>query len=629
LQSNKNIGQLIAEWLRELEPTTKVLLIVATDIVLLSIAVFVSYNLRLSTFDIPNFNKITLYFIAPILSVLSAAAFGIYSSVSRNYSAHLERQILMSQLPVPILWSIGIYAFGAVGFARSVVLIYFMLSILIMLLARRFVAWLFRKAGIDETVTHSERIRTLIFGAGMEGVSLAESLALHGRYKPVAFVDTDYTLVGRSVSGLKVYSTEHLKDLILRTRPQEVMIAKPRQNRANRRILVDMFMSEGLLVKTVPGIDEIVNGKIDINALRPIKLEDLLGRDPVPPDNKLMQEAIKDQVVLVTGAGGSIGSELVRQVSMYAPRKIVLVDNNEFSLFEIHREIEVKHISSAGQFELVPLLADVQDAALMLSIIKDQNISVVFHAAAYKHVRMVQENAIAGIRNNVWGTKVVAEAAIKHGVKRFILVSTDKAVRPTSVMGATKRVAEMVVQALAKRKGNSTVFSIVRFGNVLGSTGSVIPLFQEQIAKGGPVFVTHPDVTRYFMLIPEAAQLVIQAGALAKMGEVFVLDMGESVKIINLAKTMIELAGMTVRSEAKPEGDIEIKFIGLRDGEKLYEELQIGRDVTTTSHERIMRSNEFYLPWDKLQKALQHLDSGARSQTEQIQQLFRLALLDN
>jgi FlaA1/EpsC-like NDP-sugar epimerase len=622
-----NSWRQFAVWLRTRASPTKAFIIIVTDIVFLVIGVFASYNLRLSTLNYPPANKLMLYLAAPVLSVLCAALFGVYKSVSRNYSWHIERQILLSQFPVPIIWTIMILVLGAHGFARSVIIIYFMLSLIGMLSLRRIVAWLFREAGAEELVPHGQRIRILIYGAGTEGLALAESLNRQGRYRPVAFIDTDYTLVGRSVDGLKVYSTEKLAEIIHHLRPKEVMIAKPRQNRANRRTLVDMFMSEGLQVKTVPGIDEIVDGQIDVNALRPIRLEDLLGRDPVPPDRLLMENAISGQVVLVTGAGGSIGSELVRQVSGYSPQKIILLDNNEFSLFEIHREIETKSISHKCRYELVPLLADVQDAARMSEIVSEYSVTVILHAAAYKHVRMVQENPTAGIRNNVWGTKAVAEAAVKHNVKLFILISTDKAVRPTSVMGASKRVAEMVVQALSNRKDNKTIFAIVRFGNVLGSTGSVIPLFHEQILRGGPVLVTHPDVTRFFMLIPEAAQLVIQAGAMAEKGEVFVLDMGEPVKIVNLAETMIELAGMTHKTDLRPDGDIEIKFVGLRDGEKLYEELQIGRDITTTSHERIMRSNEFFLPWPKLQPILQKIDAAKLETTENTTELFRLALL--
>jgi FlaA1/EpsC-like NDP-sugar epimerase len=624
-----NLRGQFATWLRSRESPTKNFIIVATDVIFLLISVFASYALRLSALSLPPTNKLMLYLVAPLLSVLCAAAFGVYKSASRNYSWHVERQVILSQVPVPVGWTILTLVLGQYGFARSVIIIYFIVSLFVMLTLRRLVAWLFSESSGQDIVPRGQRIKTLIYGAGTEGVSLADSLNRQGRYRPVAFIDTDYTLVGRSVAGLKVYSTEHLADTIHRLKPQEVMIAKPRQNRANRRTLVDMFMSEGLQVKTVPGIDEIVDGQIDVNALRPIRLEDLLGRDPVPPDKLLMERAISGQVVLVTGAGGSIGSELVRQISTYSPQKIILVDNNEFSLFEIHREIETKSISQNSYYELVPLLADVQDAARMSEIVSEHRITVILHAAAYKHVRMVQENSTAGIYNNVWGTKSVAEAAVKHNVKLFILISTDKAVRPTSVMGASKRVAEMVVQALAKRKNNNTVFAIVRFGNVLGSTGSVIPLFHEQIMKGGPVVVTHKDVTRFFMLIPEAAQLVIQSGALAEKGEVFVLDMGESVKIVNLAETMIELAGMTVKSPTRPDGDIEIKFIGLRDGEKLYEELQIGRDISTTSHERIMRSNEFFLPWPKLKTALDILENSNLKSDARIKELFRLALLDS
>jgi FlaA1/EpsC-like NDP-sugar epimerase len=619
----------IASWLRECQPITKTIVIVSIDLIFLIFAVLASYVLRLSAFEVPSFNKQFLYLLAPILSAVCAAQFGLYKSVSRSYSGHVEKQILLSQIPVPIIWSIVIFSFGTSGFARSVIVIYFILSVLILIFLRRFAAWGFQGSDRKGLVPRGERIRTMVYGAGQEGIYLAENLNRQGRYRAVAFIDTDYTLVGRTVAGLRVYSTEHLSEVIDRLQPTEIMIAKPHQNRANRRALVESFISHGLQVKTIPNIDEIVDGKIDVSALRPVRLEDLLGRDPVPPDEVLMNKAIRGQVVLVTGAGGSIGSELVRQASAYGPQKLVLVDNNEYALFEIHREVEAKNILAGADVGLVQLLIDVQNTEHMSEIIAEHGVTVVLHAAAYKHVRMVQENAFAGIRNNVWGTKSVADAALKNGVGLFILVSTDKAVRPTSIMGATKRVAEMVVQALANQSDTKTIFAIVRFGNVLGSTGSVIPLFREQIAKGGPVLVTHPDVTRFFMLIPEAAQLVIQAGAMAEKGEVFVLEMGEPVRIAQLAETMVELAGMTVKSEQSPDGEIEIKFVGLRDGEKLFEELQIGRDISTTSHHRIMRSNEFYLPWPKLRDALRKFDSPKVNSRQQVEELLRLALLDS
>ena len=317
---------------------------------------------------------------------------------------------------------------------------------------------------------------------------------------------------------------------------------------------------------------------------------------------------------MVTGAGGSIGSEIVRQTLAYGPSKLILVDNNEFSLFQIHRELEGRNLPT----KLVPLLADVQDFRGMSAIFAEHEVDAVFHAAAFKHVRMVQENAIAGIKNNICGTKIVAEAAIASKVKRFVLISTDKAVRPTSIMGATKRISEMVVQALAAEQTHKTILSIVRFGNVLGSTGSVVPLFQEQIAKGGPVLVTDPEVTRYFMLISEAAQLVIQAGAMAEGGEVFVLEMGESVKILRLAETMIELAGLSLRSAGNLDGDISIVFTGLKDGEKLYEELLIGPEVATTGHPRIMKSREFFLSWREFSGHVEKLTEFPSGSDEKI-----------
>jgi UDP-N-acetylglucosamine 4,6-dehydratase len=341
-----------------------------------------------------------------------------------------------------------------------------------------------------------------------------------------------------------------------------------------------------------------------------------LGRDPIPARADLMEKAIFGKSVLVTGAGGSIGSELVRQAFAHGAAQIILVDNSEFSLFQIHRQME-QELGSAASPKLVPVLADVLQKPLMCKLIEQYNVKVVFHAAAYKHVRMVQENAIAGIKNNIWGTIAVAEAAVEAGAERFILISTDKAVRPTSVMGASKRAAELIIQALANgslKSGKSqTIFSMVRFGNVLGSTGSVVPIFKEQIAAGGPVHVTHPEVTRYFMLIPEAAQLVIQAGAMAEGGEVFVLDMGEPVKIAQLAETMIELAGFKRKTKDNPNGDIEIEYVGLRDGEKMFEELQIGRDAIYTSHPRILRSNEIWLPKKRLDTLLTKIERAIES----------------
>jgi FlaA1/EpsC-like NDP-sugar epimerase len=618
-----------SDWLQLRGQVTKAIIFLVTDFVFLTFAVYISHVLRLSSFAFPE-KRFFIFIVAPILSISFAAAFGIYQSVSRNYSAKIEKRIIYSQLLVPPLWALIIIWRGTVGVPRSIVGIYFVISILVLIALRRIAALLLGIGKSNRNLTNKSKIPVIIFGAGREGLVLADSLNSDGRYKPLAFVDTDYTLVGRTLANLRVYSTEEIPELMRRLKPLEAMIAKPQQNRTNRRLLVELLLANGLHVKTIPGFNEFVEGKIDINALQPIRLEDLLGRDPVPPQQVLMEKAVKGQVVMITGAGGSIGSELARQISQFSPQKVLLIDNSEFSLFEIHRELENDFLQRNTGITLVPVLADVLDAARMKGLMSAYQVDVVFHAAAYKHVRMVQENAEAGIRNNVWGTKSVAESAIASGVKLFILISTDKAVRPTSIMGASKRVAEMVVQALADQKNCKTVFAIVRFGNVLGSTGSVIPLFQEQISKGGPIQVTDPEVTRFFMLIPEAAQLVIQAGAMAERADVYVLDMGEPIKIISLAETMIELAGLTRKTEDSPDGDIEIKFVGLREGEKLYEELLIGNQPSPTSHARIMRCQEYFLPLKELELSLNKMQRPRMTKPDSVMvaELFRLAKLD-
>jgi FlaA1/EpsC-like NDP-sugar epimerase len=609
--------------LRELNQHSKVVVMASVDLLLLVIVVLLSYMLRLSEFALPPQSKLSLYFIAPLVSVVCMFAAGVYRNVSRNFSTHNEIRLLMSQLAVPPLWSLILIGIGTVGFARSVVLIYLILSVLTLVLIRRFAAFIFSEQRVN--VPHRERIPVVIYGAGKEGTALADALNRQGRYRPVAFLDTDYTLVGRTANGLKIKPIEELDKVVSKYAPQEVIVAKPNLNRANRRVLVEKLIQKGLVVKVAPALEDITDGRIRISDIRSIRVEDLLGRDPVPPNQSMMHSVIRDQVVIITGAGGSIGSELVRQAAFYSPKKLILIENNEFALFEIHREIESKHLGSS--FELVAILADVQTKSKMAQVMQLHAVTTVIHAAAYKHVRLVQENPVSGIQNNVFGTLSVAEAAMENGIECFVLVSTDKAVRPTNIMGASKRVAEMIVQALAAERNHSTKFLMVRFGNVLGSTGSVVPLFKEQIAVGGPVTVTHPDVTRYFMLIPEAAQLVIQACAMAEGGDVFVLDMGEPVNITNLAETMIELAGLTCRTPENPEGDIEIKFVGLKDGEKLYEELELGNDLAPTSNQRILRAREFFLPLKELKKKISFISdsNGKFTEEDYRRRIFELA----
>jgi FlaA1/EpsC-like NDP-sugar epimerase len=592
--------------LRRQTRALKIIALMLADILLLVTCSLLAYVLRLSEFSLPPIETLPLYAMAPILSIASAYLFGIYEMVSRSHSARAELRLIVSQCFVSPVWAIYLLSAGMAGFPRSAVFIYLLLSILGMISLRRSIAWLLN---FEQNLTvKKERIPVLIFGAQSEGVLLLNSLKRQGRYRPIGFAEVDTSIIGRRIDGLRVYDGRHLEKMLAESKPTEVIIARRNLKRSERRHIVDRLLAHNIIVKTVPDIDALVSGDVDLGAMRPVALEDLLGRDPVPPDRALMEKAIKGKVVLVTGAGGSIGSELVRQVYRNGPQQIIMVDSSEFALFEIHREIEAQRLGVHGGAKLTPILANVLDGEAITAIIKDRGVNVVFHAAAYKHVRMVEENAAAGMRNNIWGTLNVAQAAIQWGVELFVLISTDKAVRPSSVMGATKRVAEMVIQALARRRGCATTFSIVRFGNVLGSTGSVVPLFNEQIARGGPVKVTHPEVTRYFMLIPEAAQLVIQASAMAKKSEVYVLDMGEPIKILRLAKTMIELAGRTLRNADNPEGDIAIEFMGLQQGEKLFEELNIGHDVLQTAHPRIMRSDEIFLGWNELKNELKVLD---------------------
>jgi FlaA1/EpsC-like NDP-sugar epimerase len=611
-------------WLLERSPKFKTLLMALCDLSILIAVVASAYMLRFSSVDFPPQNKLPLYLLGPALSVLSAYYLSIYKSAARGYSQALEQQILRSQLIASAIWASILLGIGAAGFARSIIIIYMILAIVAMILVRRLIHFVFLR-GLG--VRQKDGAAVLIFGAGNEGLSLANSLHRDLRYRPVGFIDTDPTLVDRIVDGKRVYSMENLSFAVARWNVAEVIIAKPFESRKMRRNLIESLIHEGLKVKIIPVLQDGSN-EDGAAPVRDINVEDLLGREPVTPINDLMKEAIEDKVVVVTGAGGSIGSELARQAFTYHSKVLILVDNNEFALFEIHRELEARQANNDGP-KLLAILSDVNNSEGMLELFVNERVDIVFHAAAYKHVRMVQENVAAGLRNNILGTKSLAEAALKANVHRFVFISTDKAVRPTGVMGASKRIAEMCLQAMAAdvaRKRKKTIFSMVRFGNVLGSAGSVVPLFREQILNGGPVFVTHPEVTRYFMLIPEAAQLVIQAGAMANGGEVFVLDMGEPVKILDLAEAMIELAGLQLKSLDTPDGDIEVKFIGLRDGEKLYEELQIGHDVSFTEHSRIMRSSEIWVAAAELQRELDAIDKALSSRMPEKAATFALKL---
>jgi FlaA1/EpsC-like NDP-sugar epimerase len=465
------------------------------------------------------------------------------------------------------------------------------------------------------------RAKVLIYGAGKTGRQLALAMTNSAEMQVVGFLDDEEQLHGQVLNGQPIYDPKQLTDLAVSLNVRTVLLAMPRMSRQRRNEVLSQMRTARVSVRTLPSVTDLAQGKLGVSDLRDLDIDDLLGREPVAPSEALLHLNVRHKVVLVTGAGGSIGSELCRQIASLTPAKLLLIEQSEFALYAIHQELEQKLANST--VELIPLLASVQDADRLGEIMTTWRPQTVYHAAAYKHVPLVEHNPSAGIKNNVFGTWCTAQAAIDAEVENFVLISTDKAVRPTNIMGASKRLAEMVLQALSAEV-SKTKFSMVRFGNVLGSSGSVVPKFRQQIRDGGPITLTHLEITRYFMTIPEAAQLVIQAGAMAHGGDVFVLDMGESVKIADLARRMVELSGMTVKDDQNPEGEIAIEVTGLRPGEKLYEELLIGDNPERTSHERIMKAHEDYLPWsvlgarlNELKQAMQQNDHLAIRRTMQ------------
>jgi FlaA1/EpsC-like NDP-sugar epimerase len=453
----------------------------------------------------------------------------------------------------------------------------------------------------------------LIYGAGSAGRQLALALRSSETHKVVGFIDEDKTLYNTIIMGLKVKGIRRAESLIDKHSVSQILLAVPSASRARRKEILDSLVHLSAEVLTVPDMKDIVEGKAKIDELKDVEIEDLLGRDSVAPQQALMEANIKGKVVMVTGAGGSIGSELCRQIIRQKPQSLILFELSEFGLYQVDRELSNLVSSEGLSVEIIPLLGSVQRINRLATAMKSFGVQTVYHAAAYKHVPLVEYNVVEGVRNNVFGTYYTAKAAIEAQVESFVLISTDKAVRPTNVMGTTKRMAELGLQALAEQesaKEHGTRFCMVRFGNVLGSSGSVIPLFKKQIANGGPITVTHPEIIRYFMTIPEAAQLVIQAGAMGKGGDVFVLDMGEPVKITDLAVNLVQLSGLEVKDESNPYGDIAIEYSGLRPGEKLFEELLIGDNVGETAHPRIMTANERYLPLDKYIELTDKLDAA-------------------
>src|SRR5690554_3383939 len=620
---------MLKKWLLALPRRYKRLLQVFADVVLVWVSLWLAFVVRLG-FDHavdPLGGHRWLFIIAPLIAIPLFVRFGMYRAVMRYVGKEVLVAIVKAVTISALVFALAIYWFqGDAVVPRSLVINYWWLSILtiggLRLVMRQYFLgdWLEAVPSVPFMKQPDHLPRVAIYGAGSAGNQLLAALRMGKSMRPVAFIDDDDNIATRTIAGLKVYKPKHIEEMLRVTGAKQVLLAVPSASRARRREILAQLESYPVHVRTVPGFMDLASGRVKVNDLQEVDIADLLGRDVVTPNQALFERCIKEQVVMVTGAGGSIGSELCRQILASGATTLILYEHSEFNLYAISQELERRIAHEQLAVQLLPVLGSVRNKKRLLEVFRSWPVNTVYHAAAYKHVPIVEHNIAEGIRNNVMGTLYAAQAAIETGVQNFVLISTDKAVRPTNVMGSTKRLAEMVLQALSQENEvklfsdtdtrslpNNTRFTMVRFGNVLGSSGSVIPLFRKQIRDGGPVTVTHPEMTRYFMTIPEAAQLVIQAGSLGQGGDVFVLDMGEPVRILEMAQKMIRLSGLTVRSDEEPAGEIAIEFSGLRPGEKLYEELLIGDNVTGTEHPMIMRATEEYLPWAELCEVLRHL----------------------
>jgi FlaA1/EpsC-like NDP-sugar epimerase len=593
--------------------TFKLLIVVAIDVAVSVLATWLAFSLRLDTLHWPSGAQWWVYALTPMLAVPVFIRFGLYRAIFR-YTG--QAALLATAKAVAVYGGLLLGLLLVVRWPLVPRTLGVLQPIIFLLLvgASRAVArfWL---AGWEQRDNVHGRL--LIFGAGTAGVQTAAALGISGQYELLGFVDDDSGKVGRSINGVRVYSQQDVAGLVAREGVTDILLALPSASRERRNSIIQSLHSLPVHIRTLPGLADLASGRVTVQDFKELDIEDLLGRDPVAPLAGLLARDLVGKVVLVSGAGGSIGSELCRQILAERPRQLLLLDHSEFALYGIHQELQGLRLARGLSVELVPLLGSVINPLRLREICETYRPDSVYHAAAYKHVPMVEANPAEGIFNNVFGTLNMAEAALASGAARFVLISTDKAVRPTNVMGASKRMAELVLQALAARtieqagEKLATCFSMVRFGNVLGSSGSVVPLFRRQLAAGEPLTVTHSEVTRYFMTIPEAGQLVLQAGAMATGGDVFVLDMGEPVKIVDLARRMVVLSGMKVRDDANPEGDVEIAITGLRPGEKLYEELLIGDNPAPTAHPRIMKAHEVCLAWPELALHLQSLRNAA------------------
>jgi FlaA1/EpsC-like NDP-sugar epimerase len=599
------------EYLLRIPRLIKRSLVLSLDVGVCIISVWLAFYLRLGEWVSLSGVQFLALLLALCLSIPIFIISGLYRMIFRYTGWSAFSIIIKATVIYGILYSTVITVVSIDGIPRTIGIIQPLL-LLLGVAASRVLAHYWLSGTYKKMIGIKSNPIVLIYGAGSTGRQLARAIDLGGQMKVAGFIDDDTSLQKSNLDGKMIYSPMDLEYLVNSLKVTDVLLAIPSVSRSKRNEILQKITHCRVSVRNLPSLTDLAGGKVTVSDLRELDIEDLLGRTPVPPDPLLISKNIDGQSVLVTGAGGSIGSELCRQILQNCPRSLLLVDHSEHALYQVHQNLlhlqEILGITNE-QLRLIPLIGSVQDRNRMVKIFDKYHPNTIFHAAAYKHVPLVESNSFEAIKNNIIGTKVLAQVASQYGVKNFVLISTDKAVRPTNIMGATKRVAELVIQSMAASHfGQTTCFTMVRFGNVLDSSGSVVPKFREQIRGGGPITLTDLEVTRYFMTIPEAAQLVIQAGAMAKGGEVFVLDMGEPVKIADLAVRMIQLSGLTVKTPETPEGDIEIQIIGLRPGEKLHEELLIGDNPISTNHKKIMKARENFLEIKALEKLLTQIE---------------------
>ena len=601
---------------------TKLLIAISFDAIALAIAYFSAYFLRLGVSDASLTQPEIVNFLAlSSITLLMFKLTGVYRFVIRHFNARAFIRVQSLLVLATIIFYIQGFILEAFV-PRSVPIVFLVFATVLIAGARGIIGTTLTKNLFEE------REGVVIYGASSTGRQLVQSLLAGNKYQPLAFLDQKSRYIDRNLNGLKVFSTKDISSLTKKYGQFKVLIAVPKVDSIRLKQIVDELEPYALELLIIPSVSDLVSGKRTIDELREVSVEELLGRKPVKAIPDLLSSNITNKIVMVSGAGGSIGKELCRQIIQQKPKALVLLDVSEAHLYEINQELTEMLTELNQDLRLIPLIGNVQNGLLMTHIFHQHQVQTIYHAAAYKHVPMVENNVIAGVTNNVLGTYEIAQAAVKCNVETFVLISTDKAVRPTNVMGATKRLAELVLQGLAKRE-HSTRFVMVRFGNVLGSSGSVVPLFKKQIKGGGPITITHPDIIRYFMTIPEAAQLVIQAGAMGNGGDVFLLDMGAPVKIIDLAYKMTHLMGLTIKDDINKNGDIEIAFSGLRPGEKLFEELLIDDDAKSTQHQRILSASERSLPWAEVTNIIHKIINAMKNEdVDKVRSILLEAPLD-